>query len=136
MKRNASLRALSNDHHMALVLAKACARAVESGDEKMISAMINRVEQAFVEVLEPHFKLEEQKLLPLMKMAGELTQVERTIKEHAQLRDLAQNISQHDAAALAAFASLLTSHVRFEERELFVNAEQLISFPSDDFLER
>lgn len=89
--------------------------------------MCDRVEQAFVEALEPHFKLEEQKLLPLMKMAGELAQVERTIKEHAQLRAMAQNISQHgEVAVLAAFASLLSSHVKFEERELFVTAEQLI----------
>lgn len=129
MKRSAALQALSRDHHTALVLAKACTRAAESGDENTISAMCDRVELVFVEALEPHFKLEEQNLLPLMKTAGALTQVARTIKEHAQLRAMAQNFRQYgDAAALAAFASLLSSHVRFEERELFVTAEQLIPY--------
>lgn len=135
MKRSAALQALSRDHHTAPVLAKACARAAESGDGKMISSMCDRIERAFVEELEPHFKLEEQKLLPLMKMAGELAQVERTIKEHAQLQAMAQDISHPgDAALLAAFASLLSSHVRFEERQLFVTAEQLIPLLSNDFL--
>jgi hypothetical protein len=136
MKRSPALQTLSRDHHTALLLTKACTRAAESGDEKTIAAICARVEQVFGEALAPHFKLEEEKLLPRMKAAGELALVKRTIQEHAHLRAMVQNISHHgDAAALATFASLLASHVRFEERELFVTVEQLFPLLSHDFLD-
>lgn len=132
MKRSPALQALSREHHTALVLGKACARAAESGNEEKIAAMCVRVERDFEQELSPHFKFEEEKLLPRLKVAGEFALVERTLQEHEDLRAMAKNIGQHaNAAALDAFANLLASHVRFEEKELFVTTERL--FPLLDY---
>lgn len=127
MKRSPALQALSREHHTALVLAKACAGTAESEDEEKIVSMCARVERVFEKELQPHFKLEEEELLPRMNAAGERALVERTLQEHGRLRAMAQSIGHHgDAAALQAFADLLASHVRFEERELFACAERLL----------
>lgn len=119
MKRSAGLRALSSEHHTALVLAKRAASAVASGD--WADAWID-VAQRFAAELEPHFRLEEELLLPALMSAGETALVERTLAEHAQLRSLIYR-TPHDAASLQTFAELLQAHVRFEERELFVTAQ-------------
>lgn len=126
MKRSLALQSLSRDHHTALVLAKACVRAAEFGDEEEIASMCAKVELAFEQELTPHFNFEEENLLPRLQVAGELVPVERTLKEHGDLRAMAQNIGHHgSAAALSAFGQLLADHVRFEERELFPCYERL-----------
>ncbi len=73
--------------------------------------------------LEPHFRLEEDRLLPALRRAGETPLVARTLSEHADLRRL---IADNQTGNLAQFADLLTAHIRFEEKELFQRAQQLL----------
>ena len=116
MKRSAALQPLSREHHAALKLAKACERAAASGDAVQVVETCRRVGDAFASELEPHFQFEERELLPAAP--GELA--ERTLADHARLRELAGILRQHsDAATLRGFGDCLVSHVRFEERELF-----------------
>lgn len=120
MQRHPALRALSSDHHSGLVLARK-ARQVVNGDAHDQAHIWSTVVARFEVELEPHFRLEEDVLLPALQLAGETALVERTLIEHAALRRL---IADDQTENLARFADLLTAHIRFEEKELFERAQQ------------
>ncbi|HEU0186621.1 MAG TPA: hemerythrin domain-containing protein [Gallionellaceae bacterium] len=126
MKRSAILQPLSREHHTALTLAKACERAAQSGDAAMVSQACQRAIRAFSNELDPHFKIEEQSLLPLLQSPETQGLVQRTLADHQQLRGLLNGLQQHDIEALDNFGKCLTAHVRFEERELFPALECLL----------
>jgi hemerythrin-like domain-containing protein len=121
MKRHPSLVQLSREHHSALVLAKRAQRADPATPEAR--RLTAGVAPTFARELEPHFRIEEQALLPLLAKAGEVALVERTLAEHLTLRSLAERLAAGEVAALASFGRALEEHVRFEERELFLGAE-------------
>lgn len=127
MKRIPALQPLSREHHTALTLAKACERAVQSCDEDRVGKTCQRILQAFSAELEPHFLVEEQSLLPLLREAGDRLLEQRTLEDHRRLRALLEGLRQNDATALDSFGRLLMEHVRFEERELFPALEPLMS---------
>lgn len=127
MKRSEALQPLSREHHTALTLAKACERAVQSGSIERVNAACQRVIQAFADELEPHFLVEEQSLLPLLKDAGKQALVQRTLEDHRQLRALLASLQQNDADALDNFGKCLSAHVRFEERDLFPALESVLT---------
>lgn len=85
-----------------------------------------RVLQAFSDELEPHFQIEEQSLLPLLRSAGNTALEQRTLEDHRQLRVLLSGLRRNDIETLGSFGKLLTEHVRFEERELFPALEHLM----------
>lgn len=126
MKRIPALQPLSREHHTALTLAKACERAAQSRDEERIAKTCQRVLQAFSAELEPHFQLEEQSLLPLLRSAGNTPLEQRTLEDHQQLRALLDGLRKNNIEALDSFGKLLSAHVRFEERELFPALESLL----------
>ena len=125
MKRCESLALLSREHHAALVLAKKLA-ATHSGCGDY-DGLLAAVPRRFDRELAPHFRLEEQALLPLLTAAGEIELVARTLREHADLRELIRRIRAGDRACLHLFGTKLDAHVRFEERELFPVAETVLT---------
>lgn len=126
MKRCPELQDLSREHHDALRLALHFARAAESGDELQVEAACEQARETFQNELLPHFREEEQLLLPRLEAAGASAQVARTLIEHRAMHRLVRELEIPDAEVLARFAALLKAHVRFEERELFESAEQLL----------
>ena len=126
MKRSLTLQPLSREHHTALALAKACERAVQSGDEEKINKACQRVIQVFSDELEPHFQLEEKSFLPLLSNAENRQLEERTLAEHEQLRGLLDDLRQGNMKSLDSFGKCLVAHVRFEEKELFPALEILL----------
>ena len=130
MKRRVILQPLSREHHTALTLAKACERAVQSGSEEKVIKACQRAIQAFSDELEPHFRYEEQSLLPLLHSPESKPLEQRTWEDHRQLRVLLDGLRQNDIGALDDFGKLLSVHVRFEERELFPALESLLSASS------
>jgi hypothetical protein len=115
MKRTVALRALSAEHHHALVLAR------RARDGSVDAAAIA---SAFRHDIAPHFASEEACLLPALERAGAGLLAERTRCEHAALRDaVAALATGGSAAACTRFGLLLDAHVRFEERILFPAAE-------------
>ncbi len=126
MKRSAILQPLSQEHHTALTLAKACERAAQSGDEALVSLTCQRVIRACANQLKPHFQLEEASLLPLLHNTETQALSERTLADNQQLRGLLDALRQNDAGALDNFGKCLSVHVRFEERELFPVLESLL----------
>ncbi len=126
MKRSATLQPLSREHHTALTLAKACERAVQSGDKEQVTKICQRVIRAFSDELEPHFQIEEQSFLPLLHDAEARALAQHTLADHQQMRALLDGLRQNDAQALNLFGKSLSAHVRFEERELFPVLENLL----------
>ena len=126
MKRSPTLQPLSREHHTALSLAKACERAVQSGDAARVGQACQRAIREFSHELERHFRIEECSLLPLLHSLETEPLVQRTLEDHRQLRALLDGLRRNDAEALSSFAACLIAHVRFEERALFPALERVL----------
>ena len=129
MKRCPALRNLSSEHHQGLVLARRVKAA--AGTDGAVTAW-NEARTRFFAELEPHFRFEEDRLLPALARAGEAGLARRTLDEHAGLRRL---ISEGDARVMAEFAGLLERHIRFEESELFEAAQRKLTAAELDALD-
>jgi formiminotetrahydrofolate cyclodeaminase/hemerythrin-like domain-containing protein len=128
VRRHPHLQPLSDDHHSALVLARRTRLAAERcRDGGTLTKTWEDVTRRFASELEPHFRVEEERLFPQLESKGERPLVERARADHARLRELAR--AGPDLAATKEFAELLHRHVRFEERELFPRAESLLALP-------
>jgi hemerythrin-like domain-containing protein len=125
MTRDPRLHGLSSDHHHALVLARSVAARAGRADAAAQAA--REVADRFATELEPHFRVEEEVLLPALARAGEHALVARTERDHAFLRETAAEAREGRTERLGAFAERLTEHVRFEERELFPRCEQTLA---------
>jgi hemerythrin len=126
LKRIEELRALSDDHHTALVLARRCQQAAQGRSPLSVEAVWEDVLTAFSSHLEPHFQIEEIFLLPALDELEEFALTAQIRNDHARLRTL------RDTTPLAEdlveeFGRLLESHVRFEEREVFERTQDRIS---------
>lgn len=126
MKRCPELQNLSREHHTALKLAVHMKRAVASNDEGEIDAACVHACTIFNKELLPHFREEEQRLLPSMEAAGASAAVARTLIEHRALQRLVREMEIPDPDTLLRFAELMAEHVRFEEQQLFPAAEELL----------
>ena len=123
MKRDPRLRSLSSDHHRALVMARKMDKACDAGDVDLDS--LKEIQTFCREELNTHFNKEEKFLLPALKKHGENEIVERTLREHAQMMELATRLEQKES--LLQFAQLLKQHVRFEEQTLFEVSQEKLS---------
>jgi len=126
MKRHAALLQLSREHHQALKMARQARFASDAGISEAITQAAEAICERFRDELEPHFQAEEKDLLPALTAAGASNLAQRTLAEHAELRELNRRLAEPDGETLARFATLLNDHVRFEERELFETAQQLL----------
>lgn len=124
MNRDPRLHGLSSDHHHALVIARSVAARAPRAGEAADAA--REVAERFAAELEPHFRIEEEVLLPALARAGERELVARTERDHAFLRETAAEAGEGRTDRLAAFAERLIAHVRFEERELFPRSEAVL----------
>lgn len=133
MRRHRALIPLSHDHHEALVAARRLSRGANGPAP---AAAAKAFLASFASFVVPHFREEEESLFPLVAEsveAGDL--VVQALLEHqrlhaaaAQLRELAtQDNAERDLVGLMSrLATLLESHVRFEERRLFPLIERLL----------
>jgi hemerythrin-like domain-containing protein len=122
MRRRPALRSLGTEHHAGSVIARRARQSVREGSHIQWAAW-DEVKAQFRAELEGHFRREELGLLPTMRALGENGLVERTLREHRTLRVL---VAEDRADNLEAFADLLASHIRFEERTLFDTAQRLL----------
>lgn len=124
MRRDPRLHGLTSDHHHALVLARSLSALVATGAADAHAA--RELAARFEREIEPHFRVEEDLLLPALLGAGEPDLVRRTVEDHAFLRERAASASRGLADGLASFAARLQEHVRFEETELFPCCESKV----------
>ena len=126
MKRAPELRALSDEHHRGLVLARKAKKAgVEGGAS--VRDVWDDVEFQFNTVLEPHFQIEETYIGSNLDAMGQAGMVERLYEEHKALRNFFLPGSGRSSTDLQNFGVLLEKHIRFEERELFEVAQNKLS---------
>jgi len=118
LKRIDELRALSDDHHTALVLARQCQQAGRENSSLSVETVWERVLAAFRSHLEPHFQIEESFLLPALDGLEAFELTARIRDDHARLRAL-RDTAPLTVDLVGEFGRLLESHVRFEEREVF-----------------
>ncbi len=117
LKRHVALQPLSKDHHQGLLLGWRIRQGIKKNVDK------NRIFEYFryywQEHLEPHFKLEETYLFPLLDPKDKMrVEVE---KQHKELREIEVLLEKKgvEKNLLDLFAKKLEAHIRFEERELF-----------------
>jgi hemerythrin-like domain-containing protein len=118
VKRVAGLRDLSDDHHTGLVLARRCKQAGQPGASEPPEAAWAHARDAFARHLAPHFRVEEEALLPALEALGEAALAERIRAEHRALEAL-EGTQPATRDLLSRFGALLESHIRSEEREVF-----------------
>lgn len=131
MKRLRQLRDLSDDHHTGLVLARRCRRSPEVDAAETLERLRRLVHEAFAGHLEPHFRIEEEHLLPALETIGEAPLARRIRDDHQALRALACADAM-DRASLSRFGELLDAHIRFEERQVFERVQHRLP---DDVLD-
>ncbi len=119
IKRNASLRPYSIDHHQGLLLCWKIRTGLKKGVEA--DRIGKYVSWFYDHHLAPHFRLEEQYIFPILGTDHEMSI--RAVAEHQILTELAQQ--QQTALSLANFADALDNHIRFEERQLFQEVQRL-----------
>lgn len=122
MKRDPRLQQLSSEHHAALVLARRLSRQSGAWTAQDGAALQER----FARELEPHFALEEQVLLPALREAGRADLADRTLTDHATLRELVASSRTAGADVARSIGERLRAHVRFEEHELFPTCEAVL----------
>jgi len=127
MKRSPHLRRLSVEHQTALSYASRLERAAHAAPLSELASWATKLAQYWQAELEPHFATEENIWLPALAGAGLRELTERTIDEHRALAALALRSGMPLRERLARFATLLQSHVRFEERELFEAAQRALT---------
>ena len=114
MKRDPRLAGLSSEHHRALVLARALTAHPGAWTAVDGAALGRRFEAE----LEPHFRVEDELLLPALRCAGNAAAAlaERTAADHAFLRAQLAAARAGDGAAADAFAARLVEHGPRHER--------------------
>ena len=125
MKRAVQLRRLSSDHHRALVMAKK-ARRIAQDDTAQAATLWQELEHYYVSELDEHFRIEESHLGKQLAAVGRHDLLHWLQQEHAKLRTFFQADNSRSVAQLHALGELLAQHVRFEERELFNVAQELL----------
>jgi hypothetical protein len=118
MKRVPELRDLSDDHHTGLVLARRCKQVGRPGFASSSETVWNQVLEAFSSHLDPHFRIEEEHLLPALEAIGEASLASRIRDDHGALRAL-RGSEGPGPTLINHFGELLESHIRFEERQVF-----------------
>jgi hemerythrin-like domain-containing protein len=121
MLRDPSLIPLSHQHQHALALCVRLERALQTVPVDLGSWQLE-AQQFYANEVQFHFAAEESILFPAARSFPELAAlVEELIGEHQRLREYFGHAEQGamNQAELAAFAELLSRHIRKEERQLF-----------------
>lgn len=88
--------------------------------------------------LEKHFKNEEEILIPAVENTSlDPALTAQLLSEHVSLRSLKEGIAKKQANNIKLindFATLLESHIRFEERVYFPEAEKYLSEAALQFI--
>jgi len=121
MLRDPSLVPLSHQHQRALALCVRLERALQAGVVDC-GQWHSELHQHYANEVQFHFAAEEEILFPAAWRCPELAAlVDELTGEHERLREYFVQAEQGamSAADLAAFAKLLSGHIRKEERQLF-----------------
>lgn len=123
MLRDASLIPLSHQHHNGLALAVLTERGIRAGAE--LAPLAQRIIDRFEIEIRNHFELEEELLFPPLHA---LPLVGTLLNEHRQMESLIERLRHTpEQDLILEFTSLLRRHIRTEEKDLFEQAQRLLS---------
>ena len=129
MLRHTSLIPLSRQHQHALALCVRIDRASPIGDADL-PAWQAEIALHFETEIRIHFAAEELALFPVARRFPELNPlVEELLFDHFMLREFFAKAEAHKMSAtdLPAFALLMSTHIRKEERQLFERMQELMN---------
>ena len=122
IKRDENLKPFSREHHHGLLLSW----KIKTGFNKNIE--IDRIKKYadwfYLNHLNPHFIAEEKYLFPILGNDNDL--IKRALSEHQNLRKLFESTSDI-ANNLHQIETDLNQHIRFEERILFNEIQDIAS---------
>ncbi|MGW1453586.1 hemerythrin domain-containing protein [Salegentibacter agarivorans] len=122
IKRHEALKPLSREHHHGLLL---CWKIRQGVKKEVEVARIKAYTEWFkIHYLDPHFEAEEKHIFPVLGNEHEL--VKRALKEHRRLKRLFSQDTEVEIA-LNNIEEELDSHIRFEERVLFNEIQEVAS---------
>jgi hemerythrin-like domain-containing protein len=122
MLRDPALIPLSHQHHNGLALCVMTERSLrDDQSDENLAKLARKIVDRYELELTNHFEVEEQILFPLVRSElGESTLVSDLIADHRRLEGMVEQIRHAPASErLLEFTSLLRSHIRREENELF-----------------
>ena len=127
VRRMPELRDLSEDHHHGLVLARNAKRAAVGEGDLSIDEVWDDIETKFETELEPHFQIEETFIGSVLETRDASQFARRLYAEHIALREFLVPGHSRTTTELRNFGELLEQHIRFEEREFFEIAQELLT---------
>jgi len=135
MLRDPNLAPLSRQHQHALALCVRIQRALAPGKPTKqrgstdTAPWCREIAHLFESEVRHHFDAEEELLFPAAARVGLTEIVAQLTNQHASLRQYAAGAAgtKLQTGELLAFAELLTTHVRLEERELFEAMQKQLS---------
>lgn len=120
IKRHQSLQQLSREHHFGLLFCWKLRQGIQLGVEldrmRRFAAWFWETNQV------KHFEVEEKKLFPILGM--DHPKVVRAMNEHRQIAGYFNKGFQNEKD-IDELDTILTSHIRFEERDLFNEIQQI-----------
>lgn len=133
MKRHKALILLSHDHHKGLLLAqllKKNAPAYKGLPTSLVDKMRYTLD-AYSSELAIHFKDEEEILFPLLRgKSSDLNElIDKLLQEHIDLNERIADLKDDDQLQdkLDKIGNILERHIRKEERQLFQQAQKVLS---------
>ena len=120
IKRNESIVPFSRDHHHGLLLGWKIKQGFKFGIE--VERMKKYVDWFWVNQLEEHFDLEEKYIFPVL--GGEHPHVKEAVAQHQIIKELFLNQTNVEDN-LKKIINALTAHIRFEERVLFNEVQEV-----------
>lgn len=124
IKRSNEIAPLSRDHHEGLLLGWKIKKGIANGTT--VATISSYVKWFWEHHLIKHFKQEETVLIELVP--AENKNVQQMFEEHKVIMHKISEIENgSNEELLLEFSTLLESHIRFEERILFNEIEQMLS---------
>lgn len=126
IKRSKELAPLSREHHEGLLLGWKIKQGLKNGTDHRVIA--EYIQWFWKNDLQEHFRKEEEVLAPHLPAENKL--LIRMNEEHDDIRARIYLLVQiTDEDLFLQLSNAIHDHIRFEERELFPYAEQIIPAP-------
>ena len=120
LKRHRSLQPLSREHHFSLLLCWKIRKGLEKGVE--IPRMEKYLKTVWDKQIAEHFQIEEDYVFPVLP--DDHPGVQKAIREHKTLKRLFST-KKYSIKTLNRIEETMEAHIRFEERELFPEAQKV-----------
>lgn len=135
MKRDKNLETLSWEHHDGLVVVFRLEKGLRNKTHPKI--MVEYLLHIWDHALQHHFWQEEQTIKQHLQHTQDGKKlIDQMLEEHTTFKNMIEKLYHNDGdqrTILSEFAQRLNGHIRFEERELFPAAEEII--PNDKIIQ-